>query len=99
AFSSEASTSTAHTRLRPVLALSSSANACACATLRSAIVISSKLLVLARSRVASDPIAPQPPRTTAFIFLPFTYQKNAVCHLVGWRCRNPQYLGLVRSRI
>src|SRR5579859_4292824 len=67
ASSSEASTCMARTWPRPVLAFSSSASAWALARLRSAMVISSKLPVVAKSRVASDPIAPQPPTTTALM--------------------------------
>src|SRR5262252_6367552 len=47
---------------------SSEASACALGKSESATTISSKSLVRARSRVTSDPIAPQPPRTMTRIF-------------------------------
>src|SRR6266568_373826 len=59
ASSSLASTWTARTRPPS----NSEANACARCKSASAITISSKSLVWARSRVASEPIAPQPPST------------------------------------
>src|SRR2546425_2766352 len=95
ASSSEASICMACIWPLPVLALSSAASVCACAILRSAMVISWKSLVVARSRVVSVPIAPQPPRTIAFICLPaFHYDR-----LIGRWCRDPKYFSLIRSWI